>query len=190
MITTTMMTSVVRIVSSRVGQTTLRNSNCDSTRYSRIERPALREGADGDAARRCPPSARRSARRRTSRRSSSRRRRPPISSSTASVDITTSIALPAPAAFSIFAFIVCLSDACRDREIQAGFLPAFAITARPSDRISRLSGTPGGTRTPNLRFWRPLLCQLSYWRVVRFPRRRRALACFQAGSLSRIRRCQ
>src|SRR5690606_26721165 len=26
-------------------------------------------------------------------------------------------------------------------------------------------GTPGGTRTPNLRFWRPLLCQLSYWRV-------------------------
>lgn len=29
----------------------------------------------------------------------------------------------------------------------------------------RLSGTPGGTRTPNLRFWRPLLCQLSYWRV-------------------------
>src|SRR5690606_33380812 len=24
-------------------------------------------------------------------------------------------------------------------------------------------GRPGGTRTPNLRFWRPLLCQLSYW---------------------------
>src|SRR5688500_6193971 len=29
----------------------------------------------------------------------------------------------------------------------------------------RRNGTPGGTRTPNLRFWRPLLCQLSYWRV-------------------------
>ena len=40
MTTTTMMTSVVRIVSSRVGHTTLRSSNCDSTRYSRIERPA------------------------------------------------------------------------------------------------------------------------------------------------------
>src|SRR5579863_7983636 len=26
-------------------------------------------------------------------------------------------------------------------------------------------GTPGGTRTPNLRFWRPLLCQLSHWRI-------------------------
>src|SRR6185503_4724408 len=26
------------------------------------------------------------------------------------------------------------------------------------------AGTPGGTRTPNLRFWRPLLYQLSYWR--------------------------
>src|SRR5512143_2577208 len=24
---------------------------------------------------------------------------------------------------------------------------------------------PGGTRTPSLRFWRPLLCQLSYWPV-------------------------
>ncbi len=27
------------------------------------------------------------------------------------------------------------------------------------------TGRPGGTRTPNLRFWRPLLCQLSYWPV-------------------------
>src|SRR5690606_17615631 len=25
------------------------------------------------------------------------------------------------------------------------------------------SGRPGGNRTPNLRFWRPPLCQLSYW---------------------------
>src|SRR6266404_6203139 len=25
--------------------------------------------------------------------------------------------------------------------------------------------TPGGTRTPNRRFWRPLLYQLSYWRI-------------------------
>src|SRR6059058_1396722 len=27
-----------------------------------------------------------------------------------------------------------------------------------------LTYTPGGTRTPNRRFWRPLLYQLSYWR--------------------------
>ena len=27
------------------------------------------------------------------------------------------------------------------------------------------SGRPGGNRTPNLRFWRPPLCQLSYWPV-------------------------
>src|SRR5581483_3649891 len=26
-----------------------------------------------------------------------------------------------------------------------------------------LNGRPGGNRTPNLRFWRPPLCQLSYW---------------------------
>jgi len=34
-------TSVVRTVSSRVGHTTLRSSNCDSTRYSRVARPAF-----------------------------------------------------------------------------------------------------------------------------------------------------
>src|SRR5690606_8836569 len=28
-----------------------------------------------------------------------------------------------------------------------------------------LNGRPGGNRTPNLRFWRPPLCQLSYWPV-------------------------
>ena len=27
-------------------------------------------------------------------------------------------------------------------------------------------GRPGGTRTPNLRFWRPLLYQLSHWPVI------------------------
>ena len=37
-------------------------------------------------------------------------------------------------------------------------------TAGGCGEIRRI-GTPGGTRTPNLRFWRPLLCQLSYWRV-------------------------
>src|SRR5438067_1606701 len=30
--------------------------------------------------------------------------------------------------------------------------------------IIGLLDTPGGTRTPNRRFWRPLLYQLSYWR--------------------------
>src|SRR5438874_4318578 len=29
--------------------------------------------------------------------------------------------------------------------------------------------TPGGTRTPNRRFWRPLLYQLSYWRIFNLP---------------------
>ncbi len=31
------------------------------------------------------------------------------------------------------------------------------------------TGRPGGNRTPNLRFWRPLLCQLSYWPVSALP---------------------
>ncbi len=31
--------------------------------------------------------------------------------------------------------------------------------------ILPFNGRPGGNRTPNLRFWRPLLCQLSYWPI-------------------------
>src|SRR6266550_1928492 len=38
------------------------------------------------------------------------------------------------------------------------------IMLRPALSIS---GRPGGSRTPNLRFWRPPLCQLSYWPVGR-----------------------
>src|SRR5271170_961572 len=29
--------------------------------------------------------------------------------------------------------------------------------------VISIDGRPGGNRTPNLRFWRPPLCQLSYW---------------------------
>src|SRR5690349_5536428 len=29
--------------------------------------------------------------------------------------------------------------------------------------VMSTDGRPGGNRTPNLRFWRPPLCQLSYW---------------------------
>lgn len=35
-----------------------------------------------------------------------------------------------------------------------------------SATLPNRSGTPGGNRTPSLRFWRPPLCQLSYRRVV------------------------
>ena len=40
----------------------------------------------------------------------------------------------------------------------------YLLTTHCADRTLQI-GTPGGTRTPNLRFWRPLLCQLSYWRI-------------------------
>ncbi len=44
----------------------------------------------------------------------------------------------------------------------------FAVLDVPVFALKFLSqplsaGRPGGNRTPNLRFWRPLLCQLSYW---------------------------
>src|SRR5215475_12275802 len=80
---------------------------------------------------------------------------PAISSSTASVDIAASSTLLPPATFSSFAFIGFAYAVLRDREEQTGIQAGLST-----------SGTPGGTRTPNLRFWRPLLCQLSYWRVV------------------------
>src|SRR5512133_854927 len=35
--------------------------------------------------------------------------------------------------------------------------------------IKHSKNTPGGTRTPNRRFWRPLLYQLSYWRIFTLP---------------------
>src|SRR5690606_21900285 len=52
-----------------------------------------------------------------------------------------------------------------------------SVGARAGARVA--DGTPGGTRTPNLRFWRPLLCQLSYWRMEKtgcFLKRQRRLA--------------
>src|ERR1043165_6437151 len=42
---------------------------------------------------------------------------------------------------------------------------AFSIRA-PLMSVLGGVGRPRGTRTPNLRFWRPLLCQLSYWPAI------------------------
>ena len=44
-------------------------------------------------------------------------------------------------------------------------LSALAFICKDLVKDARLekSGRPGGNRTPNLRFWRPPLCQLSYW---------------------------
>src|SRR5882724_6878801 len=48
---------------------------------------------------------------------------------------------------------------------------AFALSAAVASgtlisSVMRTDGRPGGNRTPNLRFWRPPLCQLSYWPTV------------------------
>src|SRR3954452_12755570 len=45
---------------------------------------------------------------------------------------------------------------------------AFSLSAAVASgtlisSVMRTDGRPGGNRTPNLRFWRPPLCQLSYW---------------------------
>src|SRR5438552_12552255 len=48
-----------------------------------------------------------------------------------------------------------------DELICALFVPAFHCSNIPIFHFSS-SGRAGGTRTPNRRFWRPLLYQLSY----------------------------
>src|SRR3989442_3347221 len=40
------------------------------------------------------------------------------------------------------------------------------VPAGPQSRTRPFLGRPRGNRTPNLRFWRPTLCQLSYWPFV------------------------
>src|SRR5690554_4318551 len=45
------------------------------------------------------------------------------------------------------------------------------------------AGRPGGNRTPNLRFWRPPLCQLSYWPGTRV---RPTIMPAQEGKINRL----
>nr|ADI16876.1 hypothetical protein [uncultured gamma proteobacterium HF0010_16J05] len=62
---------------------------------------------------------------------------------------------------------------------QRFFLRSYSPFLEPNQPLRTLSrplshvrlpftGRPGGNRTPNLRFWRPLLCQLSYWPKLGF----------------------
>src|SRR5262245_52052336 len=67
-------------------------------------------------------------------------------------------------ACSTFAFIV-QCQKTKDKRLIPGCL-SFVFSVPRTSILP--TGTPGGTRTPNLRFWRPLLCQLSYWRVDQF----------------------
>ena len=51
------------------------------------------------------------------------------------------------------------------RRVRQSVLTRAIVSTRPRSRRLRSngSGRPGGNRTPNPRFWRPVLCQLSYW---------------------------
>ena len=154
-------TQVVRTASWRVGQTTLRSSKRDSDRNSRVCAPLTagqeHHRARHQARRPRPARAARSATGRTSRRRTDRPR-------PAQAPARTSRCRPrrcAALACSTLLFIDSL----------------FCDVARR--RLRFQGGTPGGTRTPNLRFWRPLLCQLSYWRIHKLctlPKRQRRLA--------------
>src|SRR5690554_6686732 len=44
------------------------------------------------------------------------------------------------------------------------FVSAFELIAAPTIFTDNFeNGRPGGTRTPDIRFWRPTLYQLNYW---------------------------
>src|SRR5438477_1995656 len=67
------------------------------------------------------------------------------------------------------------------------YVPSYRPPSRLANRSSRTRwqagakvGRPGGNRTPNPRFWRPVLCQLSYWPLLeaRYASLRAHLAAF------------
>src|SRR5262245_46618768 len=60
----------------------------------------------------------------------------------------------------------CSGRCCRSSQSPCDSLASLACRAWLSAFGSRL-GRPGGTRTPNTRFSRPVLYQLSYWPTVR-----------------------
>ena len=52
---------------------------------------------------------------------------------------------------------------CLHAMFQPEVIPPASTLAIKLYLASVKTGRPGGNRTPNLRFWRPPLCQLSYW---------------------------
>src|SRR5690606_30366635 len=52
---------------------------------------------------------------------------------------------------------------------RAGALPATLPAPVPCALLRSQTGRPRGNRTPNPRFWRPVLYQLSYWPVCLTP---------------------
>src|SRR5690606_13235340 len=163
-ITTTAITTQVMLVASwRVGQTTLRNSKRDSARNSRRSCPRwlvrnTRAPATTPAATASPrsgPDQSPSPAPRSGEENQNQTNRPASTSSAASTYLMTSPLLAVDWAESVLLFKwLSLSLPLRP------WKPAACLSG---------SGTPGGTRTPNLRFWRPLLCQLSYWRTLLKP---------------------
>src|SRR5690349_12665692 len=99
---------------------------------------------------------------------------PATSRTAASTSFTMSSAFVAPA-FSTLAFIVVYQPSSAWRNLSRPSRPDLALSLVPAagTEPDAGNGTPGGTRTPNLRFWRPLLCQLSYWRIDLFKQRKR-----------------
>src|SRR5262249_11552135 len=51
----------------------------------------------------------------------------------------------------------------RTLSIAVGVVVEFAAIGLRASTPCAVRGRPGGNRTPNPRFWRPVLCQLSYW---------------------------
>src|SRR5215469_3754188 len=65
--------------------------------------------------------------------------------------------------------------------------PNFTLSAVPASwsfvsSVMSNAGRPGGNRTPNLRFWRPPLCQLSYWPTFTGENRLLQNLCDDAGT--------
>src|SRR6185312_9026376 len=161
MMTTTRMMPVVLIVSSRVGQTTLRISNCDSARKCRTRRPSAVNAAIASAitSAASTPSRRTTGGTLASLLNQEQATTPATRITAASTSLPISATL-VPLGCSALVFMCSLRMSSVTGTWKASGTPSSVIDPRED-------GTPGGTRTPNLRFWRPLLCQLSYWRILK-----------------------
>ena len=152
MTTTTRMTPVMRMVSWRVGQTTLRSSNMDSEKKSLVWRP-LAVSDITTAAATTPATATRAADR-------ARPLAEPVEREEAGHDER--------GGQNVLGDIgggnrlLCLIDLRVHQLLPGGGRLGAALPARRGKHLPVRDGTPGRTRTYNLRFWRPLLCQLSY----------------------------
>ncbi len=151
---------VVCSVSARVGQTTLRNFNLRASLRNTQQRRGLSRSAKHH----------KTARQRRQHANSPQAHAAPVASDQQiQIEAATAHSQPSarmaavqfavPVSYSLLAQTACAGVYLLSATFVSHILRIHSTVFNPPP----LYGRPGGNRTPNLRFWRPPLCQLSYW---------------------------